>query len=559
MKTAAHSPFGYLAESLNFWTLEGWTTSNTSGVTIGPPVTKTTTSPTPYWSCFGRFKGTSDGLAGSAVHLAPVASDFGLMIGGRAGAGRREREYTSRIIATDETPAAGDMDLAEGWYDSRPSNTRLTWDPRGPWDNTVLSDFLDCIKTPDGADLGPYFRPDSANPGLVLFIVNESLQGGTSWDRAIGVTTRVLESSGEIKVANSGELVSHGKLATSSGIRSAWQTVFPEYAIESIAAVLGHEMGHALGLGDEYESEGDPLRKRCPSDEAAEVETNPNLMHQDNLRDGPEVAPLTDPLQPLNIKWNWRRVSFASRTVDETTWSSRGGGLYSCFARVRAEDKERWDEAMDLGRPVYLRRSACATTPEPGEIGPASIVEIAGPVTIGGVEDPEGNQIIVELSLDPSVDDVPTGETKFEKGSVLYVPKVKDEDWTNPIELKLISDSVLQFMAASRDALYRKPTEDKENRGNWTWNVDSALTPFVGSFPKHNIVGLFEGGHRYNCGVFRPSALCRMSFTYKKVEGKYEVVSTHFCPVCKFAIVDEVEPERHADLDDGDFEGRWTE
>jgi hypothetical protein len=59
---------------------------------------------------------------------------------------------------------------------------------------------------------------------------------------------------------------------------------------------------------------------------------------------------------------------------------------------------------------------------------------------------------------------------------------------------------------------------------------------------KADIVGVYDGGGGFDCGVFRPAGRCRMRRGYN--------ATTPFCQVCRYVIVDKVDPTKHRELDD---------
>jgi len=70
------------------------------------------------------------------------------------------------------------------------------------------------------------------------------------------------------------------------------------------------------------------------------------------------------------------------------------------------------------------------------------------------------------------------------------------------------------------------------------------------------IVGLYENGFEYDCDVYRPTGVCLMRTQHyldkpSKTESAYQL-----CPVCRYAMVDLIDPSKHGAIDD-DFAGRY--
>jgi hypothetical protein len=57
----------------------------------------------------------------------------------------------------------------------------------------------------------------------------------------------------------------------------------------------------------------------------------------------------------------------------------------------------------------------------------------------------------------------------------------------------------------------------------------------------HNIIGIYEGGGGHDCGVFRPAGHCKMRNSHDR--------TIPFCHVCRYIMVDTLDPTRHGELD----------
>jgi hypothetical protein len=73
-------------------------------------------------------------------------------------------------------------------------------------------------------------------------------------------------------------------------------------------------------------------------------------------------------------------------------------------------------------------------------------------------------------------------------------------------------------------------------------NLPSPLQLPKGLPTPADIVGLYDGGAGFDCGVFRPAGRCRMRRGHD--------ATTPFCHVCRYIIVDKVDPTKHKKLDD---------
>jgi hypothetical protein len=58
---------------------------------------------------------------------------------------------------------------------------------------------------------------------------------------------------------------------------------------------------------------------------------------------------------------------------------------------------------------------------------------------------------------------------------------------------------------------------------------------------KPGLVGVYFGGRQYACGVLHPTGQCMMRNTWDD--------ATTFCPVCRYILVEQINPEQHSQID----------
>lgn len=139
----------------------------------------------------------------------------------------------------------------------------------------------------------------------------------------------------------------------------------------------------------------------------------------------------------------------------------------------------------------------------------------------------------------------------FPRGSVIYFPKV-----VNAQPGTLFLPGVQAFLNNGTGNLpngrIRIDRFFSDKAGNCA-APNPAMTPTPHPIPnvsiaasiKHRLVGIHEGAGTYNCGVVRASAVCKMRSEYMGGKGHFR-----FCHVCKYFIVQEFNPSRHAKLDE---------
>jgi hypothetical protein len=71
---------------------------------------------------------------------------------------------------------------------------------------------------------------------------------------------------------------------------------------------------------------------------------------------------------------------------------------------------------------------------------------------------------------------------------------------------------------------------------------------------KAQIVGLYDGGVRFFCGVYHPSGACIM----RKLEVPSGATTYLFCPVCRYLLVDRIDPSKHGVID-ADYSKRYPQ
>jgi hypothetical protein len=86
-----------------------------------------------------------------------------------------------------------------------------------------------------------------------------------------------------------------------------------------------------------------------------------------------------------------------------------------------------------------------------------------------------------------------------------------------------------------------------ENEKQTPKNLPAAgrLRPGHPRYPSQ-IVGLYDGGALYFCGVYHPSGVCLMR--QQLVPGGKGRIYL-LCPVCRYVLVDRLDPTKHAVID----------
>jgi hypothetical protein len=128
---------------------------------------------------------------------------------------------------------------------------------------------------------------------------------------------------------------------------------------------------------------------------------------------------------------------------------------------------------------------------------------------------------------------------------LLIAPRIVDV-----AEIKLIADPIWRHIDSSDSSLNARLFSQGEAcrpalhaRADVTpENLPQGLKLPKDLPSKADIVGIYDGGAHFDCGVYRPAGRCRMR---RGLDA-----TTPFCHVCRYIIVDRVDPTRHGLLDD---------
>ena len=291
--------------------------------------------------------------------------------------------------------------------------------------------------------------------------------------------------------------------------------------IPAITATLAHELGHSFGLGDEYETGSETTLSQNDTDNQERVEGYPNLTHFWQVKDGSNKIDLN------KVVWNqWHRIR-VSATLTQPAQSG------TPFLQISPTSALFWMLYHDhIDQEVYIR-TRDINFDHDNEDGNQKY--ISGPFIIDSINQVTGEiELLSELTRD------------FPAGSIVYAPK-KQSNTT----LSLIHPVVANFFndpAGNNKEPFAK--KDRALDECQTPNTDPSSAPAITtpSFAKANrqyIVALYEGGMKHNCNVYRPSGQCRMRDDDTLINKMYP----EFCAVCKYHLVNKIDPEKLGDLD----------
>jgi hypothetical protein len=274
--------------------------------------------------------------------------------------------------------------------------------------------------------------------------------------------------------------------------------------------VIAHELAHRFDLGDEYVENADTYTLSGDMDYANQTTANVVLNGDGTVR--------LD-----KIKWNWHRARKAVVTTGQII--PLGGKRFQVPVAFGAGFQLAKDD------PVLLRkrekRKVIAGAPKTSA---EFRIESLGA---------DGDKIVIVTTANvSSLDD-------FGAGSVLYKPFVAPSDVVpaRPY-LTLVSPAAERIM---RDAIKGPLNGVTCNAATNASLRASTEVPAVAD-PQNKVrpgdlvpmVGLYHGGY-YACGVLRPAGQCMMRDSHD--------LFTRFCPVCRFVLVEQIDPAQHRHVD----------
>jgi hypothetical protein len=448
----------------------------------------------------------------------------------------RSWQKLSRRTFLEETDSV--FGLAYGEYPavSRESDNREIGFHPLRMTRTRLDPILNRLVDAQGNSMGSLWaeRPDGSRPNSYrLIFIFSSLK----WDRGVnfgrGYISMNVEDRDEIparpvngkptfEIDLTGKItnrISHGRL-----VRGC------------------HEVAHSFGLGDEYAEKG-----TLP--QSMEIDR-----HYGNLQKHSDIEDNFHDIDGDLIKWRWHRIRKAAVIAGAITDATPGKFRVPVILGQALQ--------FDMGNSVFLRlRQFPNPLPrDPGLVDPlvgdpiiSDLLEIVGVADPGGLLDgsrPAGpdNPMVgsIIVSPRPGSSFSRVDAARFAAGCIVYLPvsaaeSVRSDDY--PFA-ELIALNIKDHITDRGCALNQDPDSDDicvpdKDRIQKPKKLDVDL-PFCFSH-KNRIVGLFSGGKTYHCGVYHPTGSCIMRNSNS--DGK------EFCAVCRYLLVDIIDPSKHFSLD----------
>jgi hypothetical protein len=391
-------------------------------------------------------------------------------------------------------------------------------------------------------NIGSVWKAGGKDAGFICFLCQTQKHGGINWGGYFLSTTGrqvILEMA--LKPTPKGTAT----VSLATPPMAPWEQ-------EQVSTTMAHEFSHSLGLADEY---GDGNGLLLQVDHQA-----PNLLDKriiiTTTTPPPPGVPITVYDKTQEIKWRWPRITKAGVLNGKPEKS--GVGLKVTLQKDHGKPFIFQDIVRFRQSPVKLRQSL-----DPFASFAAGLSFIVTDHNNDGLKvvlgHPGGAVLDVNLPLPSSPDPTPWGDLFLAlfkpDGKYTVICPRRAPGIGGGTELYLVSETIRTQILISNGPLNAPP--GNETVGHETavcratgGNGASLMSPTnlpVGFIPPPvpapaDIIGIYEGGGLHDCGVFRPAGRCKMR------DGTAQ--GFPFCHVCRYVIVDRVDPTKHGELDD---------
>ncbi len=379
----------------------------------------------------------------------------------------------------------------------------------------IKRDALDLMLSHLSRD-GKWGTPGKPSYSFVVFLCSGSREGGA---RDPGTNTLAFGVHTEVQVQAQVQGFAH-------------QAILDPYppaahvSTDTVSTVV-HELAHAfgvsakqynVGLGDEY-GEFPPAQAMTQSDED-------DILRYANIQSVKTVQDAASNLKGDNVKWSqWHRIVKAAVITSDLPILASGPFQISHDGTARGEEFQKGEVIRIRGRPLAF---SLVPTDELKIVSIDSRFQITVTPLNGGT-----------MSL-----------FTRGKGDILFVPRRK-----GTTELMMMAKAVRDHITATRRPLNaRRPPAAYACTATGSEPQDPRNLPAVGpafKLPRYHqwIVGIYDGGQQFNCGVFHPTGTCLMRRQTRAYLGDTRNAIYAFCPICRYILIDNLAPTMHGTAD----------
>lgn len=363
---------------------------------------------------------------------------------------------------------------------------------------------------------GKWGTPGKPSYPFVVFLCAGSRQGGA---RDPGTSTLAFGVHSELQVQAQVQGFAHQAILDPYPPTS--------YIDTDTVTTLVHELAHAfgvpakqynVGLGDEY---GEfPLARPITSSDESDILRYGNIQSEKTIKDAAAK------LQGDTIKWaQWHRIAKAAVITSDLPILTSSPFQISHEGTARGEEFHKDEVVRIRGRPVAL-------SPVPTDELKIVSVDSRFQITVEPL-----NAGVISLFARG-------------KGDIVFVPRRK-----GATELMMMAKAVRDHITTTNRPLNaRRPPAAYACTATESEPQDPRNLPAEGpafKLPRYHqwIVGIYDGGQQFNCGVFHPTGTCLMRRQTRAYLGDTRNAIYAFCPVCRYILIDNLDPTKHGRAD----------
>jgi hypothetical protein len=410
--------------------------------------------------------------------------------------------------------------------------------------NDDFETFLDHLRDPKGGPL-PRLWTAEKDHDLVVMVCRSLRRGGQNSGRS---RTR----PGKLLGVSLDTAMHHPLEADDANGWNVRLEPIPKRIHHFTWTTTAHELAHSWEIGDEYAA----TAGAATPDRLADADHRANLQPRDGLLE-PDGHGGTV-LSPARIKWGlWPRIAKAAVLLHRPERVPGTNRLSLQLVPVPGPALPR-QAKLAKGDVVRLRTRDLS-----------AVVRFTKPFAVTRVDG-------IELEIAP-LDGQPVHDVALDtypaKSIVMAAVQQPDPDPAHGdfgLVLGLMTNGTTTRIGFTNNPLNAQPLvgeapapNDPQNRAcaNHILPLPTPATNFPNrAAPKPPLlsaftIGLYENGGEFTCGIYRPTGICIMhSSEFEATGGKIEL--TDFCLVCRYAIVDAVDPRLHFEVEK-DFRQRY--
>jgi hypothetical protein len=311
-------------------------------------------------------------------------------------------------------------------------------------------------------------------------------------------------------------------LAPSPTLGFTLQFTVPGDASVDSCRTMAHELGHSFGLGDEY-----------VENNVRTSETEAQLSRRLNLQTEIDTQNAAHQVDGGRIRWNWHRVHKAA--VIRAAAENVAAGTYKIPVIAGQSNQFAKDDIVRL-----RARDPGSLLDAAGDVTESQPLQIAVAPSAAATAD----YLVVQAASGPALTDAFFDD--YAPGSILFAPVPAASSVHSDAYpfARMVAKNVEDLITKNHNALYRRPKGLGGDEKVQHPKLDGLTPGLPGVFcfrHKERIVGLYEGGSHAARGMFHPTGICMMRNHHDE--------TAEFCAVCRYVMVDHINPYKHFEID----------